>query len=91
MKLDRQALLRLCLVFHWAWLTILFSQVLHNIMAILFVAVIPMNRPDDWPPLYGSPRHAYSLRGSWDVLVPLNVKRRVPALGRKVLGFAWVY
>jgi hypothetical protein len=26
-----------------------------------------------------------------DVLAPLNVKRRVPALGRKMLGFAWVY
>lgn len=67
LKLDRQALLRLCLVFHWAWLTILFSQVLRNIMAVPFVAVIPMNHPDDWPPLYGSPRHAYSLRRFWGV------------------------
>lgn len=66
-KLDRQALLRLCLAFHWAWLTIFFSQVLHNIMAILFVAVIPLDHPDDWPPLYGSPRQVYSLRRFWGI------------------------
>ena len=174
-KLDRQALLRLCFAFHWAWLTILFSQTLHNIMAILFVAVIPLDHPDDWPPLYGSPRQAYSLRRFWGVfwhkiaapsqavygrfvsrrvfgfregvsaekrfvafwvfafsgichalvnskvdpetrdafmdlrflllnfcggfvellvvefLIPWSVKRRVPPLGRKILGFVWVY
>jgi hypothetical protein len=174
LQLDRQALLRFCLAFHWAWPTILFSQTLHNIMAILFVAVIPLDHPDDWPPLYGSPRHAYSLRRFWSVfwhkiaapsqavygrfisrrifgikegvsaekcfvafwvfafsgichalvnskvdpetrdafmdsrflllnfcggfvealadgLVPWNVKRRVPPLGRKMMGFVWMY
>jgi hypothetical protein len=173
-NLDRQTLLRLCLAFHWAWLTILFSQILHNIMAILFVAVIPLDHPDDWPPLYGSPQQAHSLRRFWgvfwhkiaapsqavygrfvsrrvfgfvpgtsvekcfiafwvfafsgvvhalvnlkvdpdtdlfmdlrflllnfcggfveslvvDLLVPGKVKRRVPPLGRRLLGFAWVY
>jgi hypothetical protein len=175
-KLDRQTLLRLCLAFHCAWLTISFSQTLHNIMAILFAAVIPLDHPNDWPPLYGSPRQAYSLRRFWgvfwhkiaapsqvvygrfilrrvfgfkegvsaaekcfvafwvfafsgichalvnfkvdpetrdafmdlrflllnfcggfveflvvDFLVPWNVKRRVPPLGGKMLGFVWVY
>jgi hypothetical protein len=62
---HRQALIRLCLALHWTWPTMLFSQILHNIVAIPFVAVIPIDHSNDWPPLYGGPRQVYSLRRSW--------------------------
>jgi len=64
-KPDPWALLHLCLALHWAWPTTFFSQILHTIVAILFVAVIPIDHPNDWPPLYGGPRQAYSLHRSW--------------------------
>lgn len=63
--LDRQALLRFCLAFHWAWLTIFFSHIIHSIMAILFVVALPLDHLDDWPPLFGNPLRAYSLRRFW--------------------------
>lgn len=65
LKLNRQALLRLCFAFYWAWITIFFSQIIHNCMAVLFVAILPLDDPDDWPLLFGSPFHITSLRRFW--------------------------
>lgn len=65
LRLDRQALFRLCFAFYWAWITMFFSQIIHSGMAVLFVAILPRDHPDDWPPLFGSPFQAYSLRRFW--------------------------
>lgn len=66
-KFDRQAVLRLSLALHWAWVSIIFVHTLHTVLAILFVVFLPVDHPDDWPPLFGNPMQAYSLRRFWGV------------------------
>lgn len=66
-KFDRQAILRLSLALHWAWVSIVFVHTLHTGLAILFVVFLPVDHPTDWPPLFGNPMQAYSLRRFWGV------------------------
>jgi hypothetical protein len=60
-------------------------------MAILFVAVIPLDHPDDWPLLYGNPRQVYSLRRFWGVfwhkIAALSQAAYGRFVSRRVFGF----
>ncbi|KAF3354570.1 hypothetical protein VDGD_02102 [Verticillium dahliae] len=64
---DRGMMLRVIYAFHWAYLTYLILIVANALLAIVFVGALQLDEPEDWPPLYGSPLKAYSLRRFWGV------------------------
>ncbi|KAK0112376.1 hypothetical protein ONS96_001619 [Cadophora gregata f. sp. sojae] len=65
LHIDRQALLRSVYAFYWAWLTYLILTVAHTIMSIVFVGVLQLHTPSEWPSLYGNPFKITSLRSFW--------------------------
>jgi hypothetical protein len=49
----------------WIWRAYFFLEFYHSLLAILFVAFLQFDDPEDWPSLFGSPMEAYSMRGFW--------------------------
>lgn len=49
----------------WIWSAYFFMQFYHSLMAVLFVALLRFDQPEDWLPLFGSIREACSIRGFW--------------------------
>ena len=62
---HRVAALRSVYALHWAWLTYLILTAAHTFLAIIFVCVIRIDAPSEWPPLFGSPLEAFSVRRVW--------------------------
>lgn len=62
---GRATVLRAAFSLHWAWLTYLILTAAHAALAILFVAVLQLDEPREWPLLYGNPLNAYSIRRFW--------------------------
>mgnify|MGYP001658277163 CR=1 FL=1 len=61
----RETLLRCVFAVHWIWSN---SAVLHlaqTFAAILFSCVLRWDEPWEWPPLFGNPAEAYTLRYFW--------------------------
>ncbi|KAL2209701.1 hypothetical protein CC79DRAFT_1396547 [Sarocladium strictum] len=50
---------------HWLWHDYQVIETCHSGLAILFVGVLRFDKPDEWPPLYGSILDASSVRGLW--------------------------
>ncbi|WYZ40868.1 hypothetical protein EsH8_IV_001209 [Colletotrichum jinshuiense] len=65
--LDRAALLRAAYCLQWAWLTYFILTVANAVCAILFVSVLQVDAPDEWPPLWGNPLEIRSIRSFWGV------------------------
>ncbi|KAI1799505.1 hypothetical protein F4811DRAFT_565534 [Daldinia bambusicola] len=40
-------------------------EISHTLMSILFVAILRVNQPHEWPPLFGNPQEAYTLKRFW--------------------------
>ncbi|KAI1772978.1 membrane bound O-acyl transferase family-domain-containing protein [Hypoxylon cercidicola] len=49
----------------WIFDSISQLEISHALMGILFVVVIRVDQPDEWPPLFGNPLEPYSLRRFW--------------------------
>lgn len=49
----------------WIWRACFFLEFYHCLLAIAFVTILRFDDPGDWPPLFGSPMKAYSVRGFW--------------------------
>lgn len=49
----------------WIWRACFFLEFYHCLLAIAFVTVLRFDDPGDWPPLFGSPMNASSVRGFW--------------------------
>lgn len=65
--LDRQTLIRSVFALQWAWLTYLILTVANCVLAIVFVSVLRLDAPEEWPTLWGSPLEAYTLNRFWGV------------------------
>lgn len=61
----RELLLRAVLATDWAVAAYLLLEGSHHLSALLFVCILRLDAPSDWPPLFGSVRHVTSLRRFW--------------------------
>ncbi len=56
---------RASVLIYWLNGCIVPPSVCHSLLSILFVAVLRIDDVDEWPPLFGNPCHAYTLRRFW--------------------------
>ncbi|KZF26455.1 hypothetical protein L228DRAFT_235525 [Xylona heveae TC161] len=61
----RETLLRATVVLHWIFSAVYEIDSAHTFLSILFVAVLRVDKPSEWPPLFGSLLQAYNLRRFW--------------------------
>ncbi|KAI2608128.1 uncharacterized protein GGS25DRAFT_531341 [Hypoxylon fragiforme] len=64
---PRDLYLRTIISSHWIWSTYSLLTAAHNVLSILSVTLFGWSQPAEWPPLFGSPGAAYSLRRFWAV------------------------
>jgi hypothetical protein len=62
---SREIELRLLLSVYWIWLTYLMLDVCHILLSVLFVGILRVDTPEEWPPLFGSMGEAYGVRRFW--------------------------
>ncbi|KAJ5355989.1 hypothetical protein N7517_010598 [Penicillium concentricum] len=62
---SHQIQVRAIMSVQWIWRAYFFLEFYHCLLAIAFVAILRFDCPKDWPPLFGSPMEAYSVRGFW--------------------------
>lgn len=60
-----QLRVRVFMSFQWIWIAFFFLEFYHSLMAMVFVSILGFDQPEDWPPLFGNPLEASSLRGFW--------------------------
>ncbi|KAL2194242.1 hypothetical protein P885DRAFT_71561 [Corynascus similis CBS 632.67] len=63
----REICLRSVMSVSWIWNSYSLLTSSHDLLAVLFVSVIRWDRPDEWPPLFGSITDATSQRRFWGV------------------------
>jgi len=61
----RETLLRAVLAVDWALAAYLLLEGSHHASALLFVCVLRLDEPDEWPPLFGSIRHITRVQRFW--------------------------
>ncbi len=57
--------LRVVIMLWWLVDGIVPLAVLHMSLSVVFVCLLRVDAPEEWPPLFGSPLEAYSLRRFW--------------------------
>lgn len=57
--------LRSFMAVYWIWLAYLLLDGAHVLLSVLFVSILHLDPPEEWPPLFGSLLYAYSIRGFW--------------------------
>lgn len=62
---SHQIQVRAIMSVQWIWRAYFFLEFYHSLLAIVFVAILRFDYPEDWPSLFGSPMEAYSVRGFW--------------------------
>lgn len=60
-----QLQLRTFMTFQWIWIAFFLLESSHCFLSIVFVAILGLDQPEDWPPIFGSPLEASSLKGFW--------------------------
>ena len=60
-----ETLLRAFLSIHWIWSAYFLINTAHHTLAILFVVVLRLDEPGEWPPLFGNPLEAYTVQRFW--------------------------
>ena len=61
----REIVMRLWVTMNTIWIPILLLDSIHTALAILFIHVLRIDIPDDWPNLFGSPLEAVTLGRFW--------------------------
>ena len=62
---DRTALLRILVVLQWMSSSYFLLTAAHAAVSVVFVALLGLDSPDEWPPLWGDIRNARSVRAFW--------------------------
>ncbi|KAL4876705.1 membrane bound O-acyl transferase family-domain-containing protein [Aspergillus karnatakaensis] len=62
---SHQVQVRAIMSVQWIWRAYFFLEFYHSLLAIVFVAILRFDCPDEWPGLFGSPSNAYSVRKFW--------------------------
>ncbi len=87
----REVALRAVFALFWAVGGYVLVDGAHSALSLFFVVVLRVNKPHEWPPIYGSLRHAHSLRGFWGkfwhrlVVIPYGNIGKL--LAERCLGF----
>jgi hypothetical protein len=61
----RESKIRLFMSYYWIWMSYLMLDTCHIILSIFFVAVVRIDEPEEWRPLFGSPLQAYTIGRFW--------------------------
>jgi hypothetical protein len=61
----RETWIRVVFTFRWIWLNFVDVDAAHTFLSIVFVGVLRLDSPEEWPSMFGSPLEAYSLRRYW--------------------------
>lgn len=87
----RETLLRAFLAIDWAMAAYLVLEGCHHVFALLFVCVLRLDSPADWPPLFGDIRQITSIRrfwgGFWHRLAVGPYGSHASAFSQKIAGF----
>ncbi|KAI2638974.1 membrane bound O-acyl transferase family-domain-containing protein [Hypomontagnella submonticulosa] len=62
---QHQLILRAFMCVSWMWANFLILESYHAVLSIVFVVVLRLDDPEDWPPLFGSPAEAWTVRRFW--------------------------
>lgn len=62
---QREIQIRLFTSVSWIWQGFLMLHTCHVLLSIFFVTILRIDTPEEWPPLFGSPMKAYSVRRFW--------------------------
>lgn len=77
----REVVVRAHAVLSWIWANFVIMDGTNTILAL--VAVLSgLDHPDDWPPLFGSPRDARGMRGFWGRFWHRSAVRPYSSVGR---------
>jgi hypothetical protein len=61
----RETWVRIVFTIRWIWLNFVDVDAAHALLSIVFVGVLRLDLPEEWPSVFGSPLEAYSLRRYW--------------------------
>lgn len=61
----RETLIRVVFTCRWIWLNFVDVDAAHTFLSIVFVGLLRLDSPEEWPSMFGSPLEAYSLRRYW--------------------------
>lgn len=62
---NRELMVRIWFTLNALWAPIMMLDIIHAMLAILFIYVLRIDTPDDWPDLFGNPREAFTLGRFW--------------------------
>ncbi|CAD0108661.1 unnamed protein product [Aureobasidium uvarum] len=62
---TRETLIRIVFTLRWIWLNFVDVDAAHTFLGIIFVGILRLDSPQEWPTMFGSPLEAYSLRRYW--------------------------
>ena len=86
----RETQLRVILSVHWALFAYILLETANNLLAILSVALLRLDDPHEWPPLFGSFAEIRSITSFWGrfwhTLVRPPYKSHARLVSRRVLG-----
>lgn len=61
----RETLLRTFWAFYWAWCSFAVLDAADAALSVVSVVILRLDRPEDWPPLFGSLSEAHGVRRFW--------------------------
>jgi hypothetical protein len=64
-SLDRAWLIRVVSVLQWVWSCYFILTTAHAAVSLVFVGVLALDSPEEWPPLWGDIRASSSIRAFW--------------------------
>ena len=80
----RETLIRAVFTIRWIWLNFVDVDAAHTFLSIIFVGILRLDTPEEWPPMFGSPLEAYSIRRYWGRFWYRLVYRPYHGLGKVV-------
>lgn len=82
----RETWIRIVFTFRWIWLNFVDIDAAHTFLSIIFVAILRLDTPEEWPSMFGNPLEAYSLRRYWGRFWHRLVYRPYLGLAKVVAG-----
>ena len=61
----RETRIRALMAINWIWVAHLMLEMCHCIFAVFFVGILQLDTAETWPPLFGSPLDAWTIRRFW--------------------------
>lgn len=81
--LDALAL-RAGVTFYWLWLTTTLLITANVTLSLIFVSILRLDEPDDWPAFFGNPSEAYTMRRFWGKFWHRGAVRPLASVSRAI-------